>query len=125
MMKQATNEVLIAALLQHGTVKQAAEAAGVKPRTVYDRMRNDREFKSLYLRARTDIIRSAVFTINQKTGLAIECISRLMEDDSVNAATRLQAAQTILATADRFAKRLYQEEKQAELEEDPLDEFIL
>ena len=43
--KAVSNEEIIAALLQHGTVKDAAAAAGTTPRTIYDRM-NDREFRA-------------------------------------------------------------------------------
>ena len=42
--KAVSNEEIIAALLQHGTVREAAEAAGTTPRTIYDRMSNDKEY---------------------------------------------------------------------------------
>ena len=37
--KAISNEEIIAALLQHGTIKEAATAIGTTPRTIYDRMK--------------------------------------------------------------------------------------
>ena len=54
MSKTASNdEQIIAALLQHGTIKEAAAAAGVTPRTIYNRM-NDRAFRAQYEAAKND-----------------------------------------------------------------------
>ena len=122
MAKKVCNEAIISALLQHGTVKDAATAAGTTPRTVYDRMR-DADFQADYMRAKSDIIRGAVFSINAKLSEAIQCIADIMQDKDVNPATRLQAAQTILQTADKFAKRLQSEERQATITENPLDDY--
>lgn len=64
-LKAVSNEEIIAALIQHGTVKEAAAAAGTTPRTIYDRMR-DKDFEADYMRAKSDLIRGAVFNINNK-----------------------------------------------------------
>ena len=69
--KAVSNEEIIAALLQHGTVREAAEAAGTTPRTIYDRMSNDREFRGQYAEAKNSLVRKAVFSINEKLGDAI------------------------------------------------------
>ena len=110
--KTVSNEEIIAALLQHGTMKDAAAAAGTTPRTIYDRM-NDREFRAEYMEAKNDIIRKAVFTINKKLSAAIDAVSEIMEDTDTNPAIRLQAAQTILNNAGKFAQRLTQDEYQS------------
>ena len=107
------DEKLIAALLNHGTIKQAAAAAGVSERTMYDRM-NSGEFKELYKAAKADLIRGAVFSLNGKLQEAIDTIAGIMADESTNAAIRLQAAQTILNTAGKFAERLQADEKDIE-----------
>ena len=107
------DEKLIAALLNHGTIKQAAAAAGVSERTMYDRM-NSGDFKELYKAAKADLIRGAVFSLNGKLQEAIDTIAGIMADESTNAATRLQAAQTILNTAGKFAERLQADEKDIE-----------
>lgn len=110
--KAVSNEEIIAALLQHGTVKDAAAAAGIAPRTIYDRM-NDREFRAEYMEAKNDIIRKAVFTINEKLSAAIDAVAEIMTDKDNNPAVRLQAAQTILNNAGKFAERLTHDEYQS------------
>lgn len=110
--KAISNEEIIAALLQHGTIKEAAAAAGTTPRTIYDRM-NDREFRAEYMEAKNDIIRKAVFTINEKLSAAIDAVAEIMTDKDNNPAVRLQAAQTILNNAGKFAERLTHDEYQS------------
>ena len=113
--KAVSNEEIIAALLQHGTIKDAAAAAGTTPRTIYDRM-NDREFRAEYMEAKNDIIRKAVFTINEKLSAAIDTIADIMTNADNNPAIRLQAAQTILTNAGKFAERLTHDEYQSRTE---------
>jgi len=121
--KAVSNEEIIAALLQCGTVKEAAAAAGTTPRTIYDRMQ-EREFVAEYEAAKNDIIRQAVFSINSKLSEAIDAVAEIMNDSGVNPAIRLQAAQTILNNAGKFAKRLTHDERRARAQaEDPLDLF--
>ena len=110
--KAISNEEIIAALLQHGTIKDAAAAAGTTPRTIYDRM-NDREFRAEYMEAKNDIIRKAVFTINEKLSAAIDAVAEIMADKDNNPAVRLQAAPTILNNAGKFAERLTHDEYQS------------
>ena len=110
--KAISNEEIIAALLQHGTIKDAAAAAGTTPRTIYDRM-NDREVRAEYMEAKNDIIRKAVFTINEKLSAAIDAVAEIMTDKDNNPAVRLQAAQTILNNAGKFAERLTHDEYQS------------
>lgn len=110
--KAISNEEIIAALLQHGTIKDAAAAAGTTPRTIYDRM-NDREFRAEYMEAKNDIIRKAVFTINEKLSAAVDAVAEIMTDKDNNPAVRLQAAQTILNNAGKFAERLTHDEYQS------------
>ena len=120
--KAVSNEEIIAALLQHGTMKEAAAAAGTTPRTIYDRM-NNREFRAEYMEAKNDIIRKAVFSINEKLSEAIEAVADIMTDKDNNPAVRLQAAQTILNNAGKFAQRLSQDEYQSRNEKKDLFEI--
>ena len=113
--KAISNEEIIAALLQHGTIREAAEAAGTTPRTIYDRMK-DREFRADYMEAKNDIIRKAVYSINAKLSEAIDAVSDIMNDADTNPAVRLQAAQTIINNAAKFAERLTKDERQSRLE---------
>ena len=110
--KAISNEEIIAALLQHGTIKEAAAAAGTTPRTIYDRM-NDRDFRAEYMEAKNDIIRKAVFSINEKLSAAIDAVADIMTDTDNTPAIRLQAAQTIINNAGKFAERLTKDEYQS------------
>lgn len=110
--KAISNEEIISALLQHGTIKEAAAAAGTAPRTIYDRM-NDREFRSQYMEAKNDIIRKAVFTINTQLAAAVDVVADIMNDRETNPAIRLQAAQVLINNAGKFADRLARDEYQS------------
>lgn len=107
--KAISDEQIIAALLNSGTIKAAAAAAGVSERTVYDRMA-DGEFQALYKAAKADLIRAAVLSLNGKVQAAIDTIADVMNNEQNNPATRLQAAQTILSSAGKFAQRLQADE---------------
>ena len=103
--KKATDEQIVAALIGRGTIKEAAAAVGVSERTIYARM-NNAAFKVVYEAAKADIVRNAVFNINNQLQAAIDTIVEVMEDQDNNAAVRLQAAQTILNHAEKMALRL-------------------
>lgn len=124
--KTATsNEEIIAALLQHGTIKEAALSIGISARTIYDRMQNDKEFRAEYIATKTDIMRGATSSINKKIGEAVDAIAQIMTDPAINAAVRLQAAQTILTNAVKFAERLAQDERDAiKDDDDPLGDLF-
>lgn len=120
--KTISDEELIAALVQHGTIREAAAAAGIAERTIYDRMR-DTDFMRLYQEAKNDILRRAVFSINGKLSEAIEAVAAIMNDTSINPATRLQAAQTIINNAAKFSERLVNDETTSRTLADPLASF--
>lgn len=104
-----SNEEIIAALLSSGTIQGAAAAVGLAPRTIYDRMA-DSEFKAAYSAAKSDVLRTALIAANSRLSEAIKTIGEIMSNAQNNPATRLQAAQTIISTAARFADRLRAEE---------------
>lgn len=121
--KAVSNEEIIAALLQHGTIREAAAAAGIAPRTIYDRMQ-EREFTAEYMAAKNDIMRSAVFKMNESLAAAVDAITAIMNDEKANPAVRLQAAQTLLNNAGKYAETLQKSERAAASEaENPLDLF--
>ena len=107
--KAISDEQIIAALLDHGTIRAASQAAGISERTLYDRM-NKGEFQALYKAAKADLIRAAVLNINRQLQAAIDTVVEVMQDPDNNAAVRLQAAQTILNNAGKFAQRLQLDE---------------
>ena len=117
-----SDEEIIAALINNGTIRAAAAAAGIAERTIYDRMK-DRDFRAEYMAAKTDIIRAAVFTINGKLSAAVDTVSEIMQDPNTNNAVRLQAAQVIINNAAKFAQRLQNEERDSREESKGLFDF--
>lgn len=118
--KAVSDEKIIAALMQHGTIKEAAAAAGTTPRTIYARFRNDREFRAQYMAEKAGIIRQAAISLNSRLSAAIDTVAEIMQDTEANPATRLQAAQTIISNAAKFSERLAQDERASQTEaEDP------
>ena len=101
----ASNEKIIAALLTHGTIKEAAKAAGVSPRTIYDRLRN-MDFAAEYMEAKNDVLRKAVINISAHLSEAIDTVAEIVTNKDINPATRLQAAQTLLSYADKYTGRI-------------------
>lgn len=106
---QVDDEVLIAALITHRTIKEAAESCGITERTIYNKMR-DAEFELLYQCARTDVLRAVVAEVTTKAKDALETMASIMHDEDVSAQTRLNAANCILSYSERAQMRLKQEE---------------
>jgi len=109
MAKTISDEIIISALISNGTIKAAAAAVGVTERTIYDRMSNG-EFKAAYKSAKADLVRKAVFELNNQLGAAVKTVVSIMNDEEINPAIRLQAAQTVLNNANKFAERLSADE---------------
>lgn len=100
--KAISDEEIIAAILQAGTIKEAAAALEMPSRTIYDRMQ-ERSFRAAYQEAKNDILRQAVKNLNSKLSAAVDAVAEIMTNSEVNAAVRLQAAQTIISNAVKFA----------------------
>ena len=105
-----SNEEIIAALLNSGSIQQAAEAAGIAPRTIYDRM-GTREFRAAYSAAKSDIIRQAVFSMCGNIAAAVNVIIGIMNNEENPAGTRLAAAKLLLDNAGKFTDRLTEADK--------------
>jgi len=115
-----SNEEIIAALLSSGSIQQAAEATGIAPRTIYDRM-GTREFRAAYSAAKSDIVRQAVLTMNRSLSAAVDVVTSIMEDEANSAGTRLTAAKLIIENAARFTDRLRKDDEYtAEMATDPI-----
>ena len=109
-MSKVCYEKVIAALLLHGTEKEAAEAAGITQSKMRELMK-ERSFISDYTAAKNDIVRKAVLTMNEKASDAVNVVAEIMNDQSNPAPLRLSAAQTIINNAGKFADRLSKEEE--------------
>lgn len=124
MAKVISDEVIIAALMNNGTIKDAAAAVGISERTLYDRMNNG-SFKEQYQSAKADLVRKAVYELNKQIGTAVNTVVEIMNDSTVNPAIRLQAAQTILNNANKFSDRLNGDEQRViDQKEDNMFSFV-
>ena len=121
--KAVSDEQIIAALLANGTIRAAAAAVGLSERALYDRM-NAGDFQARYRAAKADLVRAAVFNINNQLQAAINTVVDVMQDERNNAAVRLQAAQTILNNAGKFAQRLQADETSVILQQES-DKFSI
>lgn len=100
-----SDEQIIAGLMSAGTIREAAATVGLSERAIYDRMTGG-DFQTLYKAAKADLIRAAVLNLNKQLQAAIDTVVNVMQDETNNAAIRLQAAQTILNNAGKFSQRL-------------------
>lgn len=107
--KAISDEQIISALLNHGTLKATAAALKISERALYDRM-NTGEFQGLYKSARADLLRQAVNKINAQLEAAVDTVAEIMADKDNNPAVRLQAAQTLLNNVAKFTERLQKSE---------------
>lgn len=100
-----SDEEIIAALLNSGSIAAAAKLTGIAPRTIYDRM-GTRDFKAAYSAAKSDLVRTAVLDLNRSLSEAVKVVTKILNDENNSAATRLQAAKMIIENAGKFIDRL-------------------
>ena len=105
-----SDEEIIAALLSSGSIQEAAQAVGIAPRTIYDRI-GTRDFRAVYSAAKSDIIRQAVFSMCGNIAAAVNVIIGIMNNEENPAGTRLSAAKLLLDNAGKFTDRLSEADK--------------
>lgn len=110
--KAISDEKIIAALLSAGTIREAATAAGISERALYDRM-HDNDFKLLYKTAKADLLRGAINSISGKLTAAADTISDIMTAQDANPATRLQAAKLLIDSISKLSGTMAEYEQAA------------
>lgn len=106
------DEKIIAALMTHKTVKEAARSLEISVRSIYNKLAEP-EFQGLYTVVKADLLRNTVNSMNAHIEQAVNIIAEVMEDSNTNPAVRLQAAQSMLNYASKFSERLHGLEIQA------------
>lgn len=106
----------VIALLEHPTVKEAAEAAGVHKATVYRWLREP-EFQAAYREARREAVSRATARLQQISSEAVEALREIVSDRSQQGASRVGAARCILDYAARMTEIEDFGERLARLEE--------
>ena len=106
-----SDEQIVAAVIKNGTMTKAAYDLGISVSTVYRRMAKP-ACRIIYKSFQQDLLRGTVETLSDVRCDAIETIETIMNDETINPAIRLQAAQSILANDTKYADRLTEVEKE-------------
>lgn len=101
--KRLTDEAIIAALIEYGSIKGAAAFLGCTTRTLYERMKKP-EFKELYTQAKAEIIRAATAKLQGNLCGAIDTLAAIMNDEETAKQTRVNSAVSILQYGARFTE---------------------
>ena len=91
---------LVSALMATGTVREAAEKAGVSEATVYRRLRQP-AFRKRLREARSLAFAQALGRLQAATGDAVDTLVDVMADKEAPAASRVRAARAVLELASR------------------------
>ena len=92
---RVSDEQIIAALFSTSSNKEAAALAGISTKTLYSRLAQP-EFQEKVRAARRELLESVATEIQRCTTSAVRVIAEIREDEMVNPAIRLQAADAIL-----------------------------
>ena len=98
------DELIIKSLLSNNNIRDAAKALSISERTIYGRLRQP-SFIQMYRDAKYTVLMQATRAFNERVSDVAEIMYRIACDDAVNAATRLQACQTIVNMACKFTDR--------------------
>ena len=89
----------LTALLECGSLTEAAEQAGISRRTMYDYIHNDLDFARAYCKAQNRQAVLSMDAMEERRERANSVIMQLLEDETQPAAIRLKAAQIVLSSA--------------------------
>lgn len=129
--KSYSDEFIIAALLENGTLTAAAHAIGCSVTTIVQRQKEP-AFVEAYEQARRELVRAAVDDLTNKLKEANAALCEIVSDKKINPFARIQAAQAIYSCLDKLKRLDRCEEMQTALfsgEDDPfskaIDEFCM
>lgn len=91
------------ALLEHSTIREAAEAAGLDESTIY-RYLSDEKFKQQYREARRQIMTATIGRIQTAAGSALAELMRIIESDTARPYVKVQACKAVLEMAFKAAE---------------------
>lgn len=113
-----TNEAIVTAIIQRGSISAAAQALDCSPRTLYSRMKKP-AFQELYNQAKAELMKAAAAKLSNQAAAAVDVLTEVMNDPEAAAQTRVNAAANViqyaqkLATAADFLERLEELERRA------------
>lgn len=89
------DEIILAALLQGGSIRKAAALVPCGVTTIRERLRND-DFRRQYDALKGELLQEAAGELSAKMGAAVERLSEIMDNADNSAAVRVQAAGELL-----------------------------
>lgn len=101
--KRLTDETIITALVEAGSIKEAAGKLHCTPRTIYNRMKKP-AFRELYNQAKGELMKTAAAKLQGNLTGAIDTLVSIMTDKETAAQTRANCAVSILQYGARFAE---------------------
>ena len=110
-------EKAIIALLTHGSVENAAHAAGVGVRTLHRWMKEDPDFDAAYRAAKREAYGHSIARLHHLSSAAVSTLGKIMLDSKTPPATRVRAADSILNHTTKAVEIEGIEERVAELEQ--------
>ena len=105
MSRSRKTDNILQALLTHHTIREAAVAAKVTERTVYDHL-TDPDFKARYQAARDDVLRGAANNLRERMSEAVNVIAAIMNDGTAPHRERRAAACAILEHGAKYTETL-------------------
>ena len=101
--KRLTDEAIVAALIECGSIKGAAASLQCTARTLYERMKKP-EFKKIYTQAKGDILKTATAKLQGKLCGAIDTLTEIMKDTEAPKQTRANCAVSVLQYGAKFTE---------------------
>lgn len=93
--KRLTDETIIAALVEAGSIKEAAGKLGCTPRTLYDRMKKP-NFREMYNRAKGELMKTATAKLQGAIAGSVDTLIEIRDDKDAAKQTRANCAVAIL-----------------------------
>lgn len=105
------------ALLSCGTLQEAAELAGVAPRSIYTWLREDPAFRSAYDNMKSSCLQNIADKTASNAAAAVDTLKTIMSDDSNTAGARTNAARILLDNYVRLVELVDFEQRLSAVEE--------
>lgn len=101
--KRLQDAVIIAAIIDRGSVSAAADSLGITRNTVYSRMKKP-EFQRVYNQQKGEILKAATAKLQSNLTGAIDALANIMQDTETAPQTRVTAATAILQYGVRYTE---------------------
>lgn len=103
MPKKILDEQIISALVNAGSVRKAAEALDIQPKTISNRLQRE-DFRQMYAAARSEMLKESTVHLQKFSVLAVKTLADVAKDDEASPTARVAAAAHILNFAARYTE---------------------